>query len=103
MTGQERNGVACVGNLVLDVVHDISHWPNKSEVTRILGQKTGLGSGAANVAIDLTIMGAPYPLVPVGLVGAGPLGDEVLRLCRRAALATDRIARTGKPIPLRPM
>ena len=94
--GQKRSGVACVGNVILDIVHTIPWWPEKSDVVRISRQSTGLGGGAANVACDLVAMGAAYPVAPVGLIGAGALGDEVLRLFAEAGVGTDRIGRTDR-------
>ncbi|MGS4945524.1 carbohydrate kinase family protein [Meridianimarinicoccus sp. RP-17] len=90
-----RRGIACAGNWILDMVNDLPHWPDKSELVHITAQTTGLGGGAANVAGALAAMGAPYPVFPVGLIGAGMVGDEVLRLCRAAGLPTDRIGRTA--------
>ncbi|MFV0383706.1 carbohydrate kinase family protein [Paracoccus sp. (in: a-proteobacteria)] len=91
-----RQGIVCVGNWILDIIHDIPAWPEKSELVCISAQTTGLGGGAANVAADLVAMGVPYPVIPVGLIGAGPLGDEALALCRKAGLSLDRIARTSR-------
>ena len=91
----ERKGVACAGNWVLDTVHTISHWPEKSSLALISSQHIGLGGGPANVAVGLKAMGAAYPILPIGLVGAGALGDEVLRLCSEAGLPTEGLQRTS--------
>jgi sugar/nucleoside kinase (ribokinase family) len=88
--------VACVGNIILDIVHTIPWWPQKSDVVQITAQTTGLGGGAANVACDLAAMEVPYAVVPVGLIGAGALGDEVLRLFGDAGVPVDLISRTAK-------
>jgi len=39
-------------------------------------------------------MGLDYPVVPVGLIGTGWIGDELLVLCSAAGLDPTRIART---------
>ena len=88
-------GIACAGNWILDIVHDIPVWPEKSELVRITAQKSGLGGGPANVAAGLVAMGADYPVVPVGLVGAGVLGTEMIALARAAGLDVTRIGRTA--------
>lgn len=95
MTQGTRRGIACVGNWILDMVNDLPHWPDKSDLVHITAQTTGLGGGPANVAGALAAMDVPYPLIPVGLVGAGMVGDEVLRLCLAAGLPVDRIGRTA--------
>ena len=30
-----RRGIACAGNWILDIVHDIPVWPEKSDLVRI--------------------------------------------------------------------
>ncbi|MBA4489415.1 carbohydrate kinase family protein [Paracoccus sp. S1E-3] len=91
-----RAGIACAGNWILDVVHDIPVWPEKSDLVQIRAQTSGLGGGPANVAAGLVAMGADYPVVPVGLVGARALGDEMIALARAAGLEVARIGRTAK-------
>lgn len=89
-----RRGIACAGNWILDTIHDIPAWPEKSDLVQITAQAVGLGGGPANVAAGLMAMGVGYPVIPVGLVGAGKLGDEVLSRAAAAGLDTARIGRT---------
>ena len=92
----EKKGIACAGNWILDTVHTISHWPEKSGLALILSQHIGLGGGPANLAAGLKAMNVPYPILPIGLIGAGASGDEVLRLCREAGLPLEGLSRTSK-------
>ncbi|PZX13753.1 sugar/nucleoside kinase (ribokinase family) [Palleronia aestuarii] len=94
MTG--RKGIVCAGTWILDVVHDVERWPEKSDLVHIRDQTAGVGGGPANVAVDLATLGAPYPVIPVGLIGEDAMGEEVLQLCHRAGLSTGRIARTSQ-------
>ena len=41
-------------------------------------------------------MQVPYPVLPIGLIGSGTLGDEVLRLCKETGLSIEFIQRTAK-------
>lgn len=91
----ERNGVACAGNWILDTVHTISHWPEKSGLSLISSQHIGLGGGPANVAAGLKAMNVEYPILPIGLIGSGASGDEVLRLCKEVGLPLNGISRTA--------
>lgn len=91
-----RRGIACAGNWILDIVHDIPVWPEKSDLVRISAQKSGLGGGPANVSAGLVAMGVDYPVVPVGLVGAGMLGTEMIALAQAAGLDVARIGRTAR-------
>ena len=89
-----RRGIACAGNWILDIVHDIPVWPEKSDLVRITKQTSGLGGGPANVAAGLVAMGADYPVVPVGLVGTDKVQPVGSRL---PSLAKVRVA-FGRPI-----
>lgn len=93
-TKAERQGIACAGNWILDTIHTISHWPEKSGVALIESQHVGLGGGPANVAMALKAMNVQYSVQPIGLIGAGALGDEVVRLCVEAGLPVDGLQRT---------
>lgn len=85
-------GIACAGNWILDVVHDITHWPAKSDLVCISGQTSGLGGGAANVSADLAALDGGYPVYAIGLVGDDQLGDTVRTKLAEAGLSGGRIA-----------
>ena len=48
-----QRGIVCAGNWIVDIIHDISQWPKKSDLVNITGQTVGVGGGAANVAFNL--------------------------------------------------
>ena len=83
-----RRGIACAGNWIVDIVHDIDAWPGKSDLVHIRDEVTGVGGGAANVVLDLAAFGTGLPLYAVGLVG----DDDRGALCRAAcdAAGVDR-------------
>lgn len=85
MTAQRR-GIVCAGNWILDLIHTIPAWPNKSDLVEISAQTHGAGGGAANVSLDLASMQVPYPVVPMGCVGDDIYGQTVLQICREAGL-----------------
>ncbi len=81
MTG----GIVCAGNWIVDIVHVIDRWPDKSELVTISREVEGIGGGAANVLLALDAFGVEVPLFAMGLVGA----DQHGATCR-AALAGSR-------------
>lgn len=91
-----RSGIICAGNWILDIVHEIPRWPDKSDLVEVFAQHQAMGGGAANVACDLALMGAPYPLIPLGLIGQDGAGDTLLALCKDAGLPTAHIRRTDR-------
>lgn len=87
-----RRGIVCAGNWIVDIIHDIPAWPEKSDLVVISGQSVGVGGGAANVAFDLAALKVDYPVLPVGLLGRDALGDTVLSSCRDAGLPIDNLS-----------
>lgn len=86
-----RSGIACAGNWILDIIHDLPVWPKESDLVRIDAETSGLGGGAANVAADLTALGGAYPIFPIGLFGNDAYGKQGLALCQTLGLATKDI------------
>lgn len=84
-----RNGIICAGNWIVDIIHDIPVWPDKSDLVQITAQTIGVGGGAANVTFDLAAIEVDYPVVPMGLVGQDLYGDTVVQACRAAGLQVD--------------
>jgi len=90
-----RSGIICAGNWIVDLVHDIEHWPAESDLARIGAQTRGLGGGAANVIAALAKFDTGLPLWPMGAVGDDDYGAYVLDECRALGLPTARL--TVKP------
>ncbi|MFN7597977.1 MAG: carbohydrate kinase family protein, partial [Cereibacter sp.] len=89
-----RRGIACAGNWIVDIVHSIDAWPRKSDLVHIRAETTGVGGGAANVALDLAAFVTGLPIVPVGLVGRDLHGQTVLAALAGAGLPTGHMAVT---------
>lgn len=62
-------------------------------ILRFSAREVRLG-GAANASHNVHALGAR--VVPVGVLGRDPLGDEAWALCRAVGIATEGIVRTGK-------
>ena len=86
-----RSGVICAGNWIVDLVHDIDHWPDESNLTRIKAQTRGIGGGAANVISALSRLDTGLPLWPMGAVGNDDYGQFILEECRALGLPTDQL------------
>lgn len=90
MTSQRR-GIICAGNWIVDLVHDIEHWPDESNLVRIGAQTRGIGGGAANVIAALAQLQTGLPLWPMGAIGEDAPGSFVLEQCALLGLPTDRL------------
>ena len=64
-----RNGILAGGNWIIDHVKVIDTWPEQDALANIFSKARGTGGSPFNVLVDLAIMGAPFPLEAVGLVG----------------------------------
>ena len=95
-----RRGIACAGNWIVDHVKMIDRLPGHGMLGNIQSETPGTGGAAFNVAMDLARMGAPFPLVGLGVVGNDAGRDFILQTCRPFAidlsgLATDQSAATS--------
>lgn len=94
----QRQGIICAGNWILDLIHDIPYWPQKSDLIEIASQTAGIGGGAGNVSLDLAALKVGYPVIPMGCVGDDAYGETVLQICRAAGLWVDYLqVITGTP------
>ena len=90
---EHRKGIVCAGNWIVDIVHDIPSWPDKSDLAVISHESVGIGGGAANVALNLAALDAGYPILPMGLIGNDEHGETVVRSCGDAGLPLDGLVR----------
>jgi sugar/nucleoside kinase (ribokinase family) len=61
-----RKGIACAGNMIVDMVYPVEAIPGPGELTTILGGSTRSTGGAlCNVITDLAIMDSALPLTAV--------------------------------------
>ncbi|MEP3640095.1 MAG: carbohydrate kinase family protein [Paracoccaceae bacterium] len=84
-------GIVCAGNWIVDIVHNISAWPAKSDLVVISDQSVGVGGGAANVAFNLAALKVDYPVLPAGLLGTDTHADAVLDACKAAGLPVENL------------
>ena len=77
---QDKGGIVCAGNFIVDRVHTLSYWPKQGNLAHILHQDLGVGGGAANVVTDLASLGFPGKLAAAGCVGAD-IDGEIVKSC----------------------
>jgi sugar/nucleoside kinase (ribokinase family) len=69
----------------------ISHWPTEETLTNVTDSRIDGGGPAHNVAMDLTRLGAPFPVLGMGAVGDDDAGRFLLNACRNRGINTDHI------------
>lgn len=91
-----RSGIICAGNWIVDLVHDIAHWPDESDLVRIGTQTRGIGGGAANVISALAKFETDLLLWPMGAVGDDDYGAFILKECEALGLpVTQMVKKVG--------
>ena len=82
----ERKGIIGVGNWIVDSVKFITVYPQKGNLTNIVGQDQGLGGCAHNVLADLASLKSGLPLYAGGCIGDDEYGRMCLDACDRLGI-----------------
>ncbi len=68
-TSTPRAGVLCAGTVVVDLAKVIDRFPTPDRLAVIASVTPSTGGPGVNLAVDLTRLGAAYPVGVVGVVG----------------------------------
>ncbi len=90
-----RRGILAGGNWIVDQVKLLDGWPAQDALAQIGEESLGNGGSPYNVLKDLALLGAPFPLAGVGLVGDDDRGRWIAADC--AAHGID--ARAVRAVP----
>lgn len=77
----ERTGIVCAGNWIVDHVKIIDRLPGHGMLGSILSETLASGGAAFNVLVDLAKMGASFPLVGLGVIGNDSGGEFIRSIC----------------------
>ncbi len=94
MMDAKRSGILAGGNWIVDHVKIIDQYPPQDSLANILHEATGNGGAPYNVLIDLSRLGARFPLAGVGLVGRDDHGRRILADCRAHRIDTAQLQQT---------
>jgi sugar/nucleoside kinase (ribokinase family) len=87
-----RAGVLCAGTILVDVAKVIDGYPALDHLTTIERIWLSTGGPALNMAVDLSMLGAPFPLGVLGAVGDDAHAAFILAECARLGINTDGVA-----------
>jgi sugar/nucleoside kinase (ribokinase family) len=90
----ERSGILAAGNWIVDHVKVIDLWPSQDALAIIQSQTDGNGGSPFNVLIDLSRLGANFPLQAAGMIGTDAAGNWILDECRRHRIDVSSMHRT---------
>ena len=87
-----RSGILCGGSILIDVNTVVDRYPPQEHVAIIEEEELDSGGPAFNMAVNLSRLGAPFPVDLVGLLGDDAHGRLALEICRRAGIGTRGVA-----------
>jgi sugar/nucleoside kinase (ribokinase family) len=91
----ERSGILAAGNWIVDHVKIIDLWPSQDALAIIQSETNGNGGSPFNVLIDLSRLGADFPLQGAGVIGTDSAGDWILDMCRQNRIDVSSMHRTN--------
>lgn len=83
-----RRGVLCAGTVVVDVAKVIDAYPALDQLAMVDAVSLSTGGPGLNMAIDLRLLGAEFPIAMIGAVGDDVHGAFVLEECERVGVDT---------------
>jgi sugar/nucleoside kinase (ribokinase family) len=90
----ERSGILAAGNWIVDHVKIIDLWPSQDALAIIESETGGNGGSPFNILIDLSRLGADFPLAGAGMIGTDPAGDWILEVCQQNRIDISSMHRT---------
>ncbi|KFK97647.1 MULTISPECIES: carbohydrate kinase family protein [unclassified Serratia (in: enterobacteria)] len=76
----KRRGILAAGNMLVDHVHQIAHWPQPGWLVEIEHSERASGGAPLNVLLTLARMQTGLPLAAIGLIGCDADGDYLLQM-----------------------
>ena len=83
-----REGVLCAGTIVVDVAKVIDAYPALDHLATIEQVSLSTGGPGLNMAVDLRMLGAGFPIAMLGAVGDDQHGAFILAECARLGIDT---------------
>ena len=93
-----RNGILAGGNWIVDQVKTIDRWPEQDALANIIAQTRGNGGSPFNILVDLSRLGADFPLQAAGLTGDDAEGRWIRDVCGYHGIDTSQL-RTADRLP----
>jgi sugar/nucleoside kinase (ribokinase family) len=83
-----RAGILCAGTILVDVGKVIDAYPALDHLAMIEQVSLGTGGPALNMAVDLSMLGAAFPIGALGAVGDDEHAAFILAECARLGIDT---------------
>jgi sugar/nucleoside kinase (ribokinase family) len=84
------------GNWIVDAVKMIDVWPQQDTLANIFTTTKGSGGSPFNILMDLSLLGAKFPLAGSGLVGDDDNGRWIFDLCGKHRIDCSRLKKSSE-------
>ncbi len=84
------------GNWIVDAVKIIDVWPQQDTLANIFSTAKGSGGSPFNILMDISLLGAKFPLNGSGLVGDDDNGRWILDLCAKHGIECSHLKKTAE-------
>lgn len=88
-----NKGIACAGNLIVDVIKEIECYPVPGNLTTITQVSETTGGLVCNCLLDIANMDKSVPLTAVGLAGKDIYADKIVNVLSDAGVDVSLIDR----------
>ena len=95
MLGEEK-GITIAGNIIIDVVKNISRYPEIGMLENISDMAYSVGGCAPNTAIDIAKIDKRIPINVIGKVGTDEHGKYIVSVLEKYGIGVDKISYTSK-------
>lgn len=92
MNIKERCGISVAGSVLVDIINEISAYPQIGELSKITNITTAVGGCVPNVALDLKKIWPALPVTAIGRVGADKEGEFLTSTLHEAGIDVGQIA-----------
>lgn len=90
-----RTGILAGGSWIADNINMIDVWPAQETLATISRRYSSNGGAAYNLLVDLTQLGAQFPLEGIGMIGDDENGRAILADCARRGINTRQLRVTA--------
>ena len=92
----QRKGILAAGNWIVDQVKIVDVYPQRETLANIWSQSEGTGGSPYNILVNLSKLGAKFPLAAAGLVGKDAFGQYILDDLQRREIDAANLQSTPK-------
>lgn len=87
-----KKGIAIAGNIIADIVKDVSEYPRMGMLSVISDVSMAVGGCVPNTAINLSKIDASIPISAIGKVGKDENGRSIIFSLRKNGINVDNIS-----------